>query len=469
MISGEEERLLNALAVEEAEGEVPIVVGEPLTRRHERLQHRNRATIDNFLGKGNRANAIAILPRYYGELLTWALQRYIEKKQWIVVRTLNYQAPEPVYIDVSTDYDKRENLLINGQLLIEKDNQHLIVTVDINLKWRNSVRVEGHARMKEEIEKFVSEVKSIADEQNIYRNKRIEFGERIRFLNLHPRSWDSIIVNPGIKREIRNNTVCFLYKKALWSKHKIPVKRGILLAGEPGTGKTVACKALMAEAEGITCITTSAYGLSADEYITELYEMAQDLSPCIVFIEDIDLIGQNREEYSYQSGPALLALLAVLDGVEEKQEIVTVATTNNLETLDKAIKHRPSRFDRVIKLSPPSLEERRKLISLLCQEIPVDESIQDYIARKSEHCTPAQLQEIIYSLAIEHSDELLEPQSTRMEVSKDDIDTIVSKINGSNKHQIGFIIQDNHNGEKMNLIATTKLNQTPETSTEDQE
>ena len=64
-----------------------------------------------------------------------------------------------------------------------------------------------------------------------------------------------------------------------------------------GTGKTVVCKALMAEAEEITCITTNAYSLDADKYVTELYELAQDLSPCIVFIEDIDLIGRNREEF----------------------------------------------------------------------------------------------------------------------------------------------------------------------------
>ena len=63
------------------------------------------------------------------------------------------------------------------------------------------------------------------------------------------------------------------------------------------TGKTVVCETLMAEAEEITCITTNTYSLDADKYVTELYELAQDLSPCIVFIEDIDLIRRNREEF----------------------------------------------------------------------------------------------------------------------------------------------------------------------------
>jgi ATP-dependent 26S proteasome regulatory subunit len=208
----------------------------------------------------------------------------------------------------------------------------------------------------------------------------------------------------------------------------------------------------MAEADGVTCITTNAYGLSADEYVTELYEMAQDLSPCIVFIEDIDLIGLNREEYHYQRGPALLSLLNVLDGVEEKRGIITVATTNNLETLDRAISQRPSRFDRVVKLSLPSLEERRELIGLLCQKIPLEEATQGYIARQMEYCTPAQLQEVIYSLVIEHSDKSPDGRRPNPEFSKDDIDCAISKVNGRNKRHLGFGIENNHIGKESTLI-----------------
>ncbi len=458
METNAEERLLEAIQEEEDEEfEVPERYGR-IAGRHERLQYKNKDAIENFLGKGDRANAVVMLPRYYGELLTWALQRHIEEKGWKIVRILGYRGSKPEYIDVSTDCDNYENLLKDGQLLLEKGDSHFIVTVDINLQWRNSVQVEGSAESKEEIERFVDRVEFIARKRNFYRGKKIEFGGRIQFLSVKDKSWDSIVMDPAIKREVRANTINFLDKKNRWAEYGIPQKRGVLLAGEPGTGKTVICKALMAEADGVTCITTNAYGLSGDEYVTELYEMAQDLSPCIVFIEDIDLIGLNREEYHYQSGPALLSLLNVLDGIEDKHEIVTVATTNNLESLDRAISQRPSRFDCVVKIPLPSLEERKELISLLCQKIPVDASTQDYIAHKAEHCTPAQLQEVIFSLAIQRPDELLEYQSTHLKVSKSDIDAVISKINGRNKYQIGFTIRGNHNGEKPDLAVTRKLN-----------
>jgi cell division protease FtsH len=306
------------------------------------------------------------------------------------------------------------------------------------------VQVHGPEEQKDRIKAFVDGVLKIAKEENFYRGKKIEFAGRIRFLSVKEKPWHSIILDRATKREIKANTVEFLRRAKRWQEFGIPQKRGVLLAGEPGTGKTLICKALMAEADGITCITTNAYCLSADEYINDLYEMAQDLSPCIVFIEDIDLIGLNREEYHYQHGPALLSLLAVLDGVEEKQEIVTVATTNNWEALDRAISHRPSRFDRVVKLSLPSLAERRQLVGLLCQKIPVDVPTQDYIASKAEDCTPAQLQEVVYGLAIEYREESSQTASLCLDISREDVDRAISKVNGKNRRRLGFDIENSH-------------------------
>lgn len=91
--------------------------------------------------------------------------------------------------------------------------------------------------------------------------------------------------------------------------------------------------------------------------------------------------------------------------LEEKQGIITVATTNNLQSLDRALSQRPSRFDHVIEIPLPTIEERKELVCLLCQKVPLDEDSREYIAQKAEHCTPAQLQEIIFSLAIEYQDE----------------------------------------------------------------
>jgi len=393
---------------------------------------RSQVATDEFLGEDLRACEVGMLPRYYCELLTWALHRYLEREGWFTVCIHGYCGPEPVYIDVNTG-DEISNLLSNGRLLVEHGDYRFVVTVDINPMSRCSVKVEGSAHSEDRIRAFVRGVMAITERENFYRGKKVEFSRRIRVLNILDRSWDSIAIDADTKADIQANTVSFLKHPDQWLRYAIPLKRGVLLAGEPGTGKTVICKALMAEADGITCITTNGYAIDDDDYISELYDLAADLSPSIVFIEDIDLIGRNRVESSYQRGPALLSLMSVLDGIEEYTEIVTVATTNCLETLDEALSHRPSRFDRVIMLTRPSTQQRREVVHRLCQRIPLKEQVQEYIAQKTEGFTPAQVQEVIYGLVIRWP-------ADRGELSFDtaDIDRAISRVNGRRRAHLGF-------------------------------
>ena len=442
-----EEFVLETIEEEDGE-EAETAVADRYEGRHQRLEEKNKAAVERFLGRGQRVHEVGIVPRYYGELLTWALKRYMGKRGWQVAQTLGYRGREPVYIDVNTNYEQRENVLMDGQMLVKRGSSRLIVTVDINLRWRNSVLVEGVASIKKEVSEFVVGVLTTAREQNFYRGKKLEFARRLRFLDLKQRSWDSIILDEGTKKEIKANTVGFLARGEHWAKYGIPRKRGVLLAGEPGTGKTIICKALMGEADGLTCITTSAYAIDVNEYINELYQLAEDLSPCLVFIEDIDLVGQNREEFGYQRGPALLSLLSALDGIEEKNGVVTIATTNCLETIDKALSERPSRFDRVIKLCRPRLEQRREMVSRLCQRISLGQALQEYVACKTAGCTPAQIQEVIYSLVIENPEE----KSTVATFSEHDIDHIISRMNGKNGHRLGFCTSNGNNSRNPNPV-----------------
>ena len=90
----------------------------------------------------------------------------------------------------------------------------------------------------------------------------------------------------------------------------------------------------MAEAVGITCIITNAWDLDYDCAV-QLYHLARGLSPCIVFIEDIDCIGQNRIKFGYHKGSALTSLITLLGNVEEHEGIVTVATASCMDAPGK--------------------------------------------------------------------------------------------------------------------------------------
>jgi hypothetical protein len=88
----------------------------------------------------------------------------------------------------------------------------------------------------------------------------------------------------------------------------------------------------------------------------------------------------------------------------------------------------------------------------LCQKIPLPEALQEYIARKTEGCTPAQIQEVIYSLVVENPDE----ESYIGNFTEHDMDRIISKINGRKGQGIGFYSANRNNGKKPDSIATTQ-------------
>ena len=411
-----------------------------------------KASIETFLGTKERIKDAVIQPRYYGQLLSWALQRYIERDGWKVVRTTGCYRLEPIFMDVNTDVEKTQKLIQNGCLFLVRAGERMSVTIDANMRSYNSVVVTGPACQAKQVNEFADEVKRIIKEENFYRGKKIVLGERIHFLDVPAKSWEDLVLDPATKDEIHANTVGFLAILKQYDSYGILPKRGVLLAGQPGTGKTLICKVIMAQSPGITCLTTNPYAFEGDpyirEYIAELYDLAQDLAPSIVFLEDIDQFAQSRAQHGYAKGATLLSLLSALDGVEEHEGIVTVATTNCLDTLDMAITERPSRFDRVIELNRPTLKERTELVSRLCRRIPLAEHIQAYIADKTEKFTPAQLQEVIYTLVIMRNQKGGVTGPTSFEFTTSEVDCAVRKIYGRRKDPLGFCSERNHNGHR---------------------
>ncbi len=419
MVETPEERLLHAAG----------------PRRAARLK-KHQDAVSRFLGKGKKVNATVIKPDYYGELLSWALDRYVEAGGWKVVRTLPYGEPAPRYIDVNTGCGKTENHLRDGTLLLAKGEDRLAATIELSFHTAHSVVVTGAEAREAMVKEFAAGLEKVCTEQNFYRGKKLEFQGRIRFLDICPRSWDSIALDEAIKKEIKVNTVGFLANGESLAKFGVPARRGIILVGEPGTGKTLICKALMADSEGITCLMSSSNLLEHGSYLGDLYRLAQDLAPCIVFIEDIDLIGQKRLDSA--RGSALLTLLSIMDGVEEQKQIVTIATTNYLDILDKALAQRPSRFDLVIELSRPGLGDRRKLVAALCRKAPLDPGVQEYLVARTEGHTPAQVQEVVYSLVIKHVQNNGHGDPALLSFTSEEVDAAVRKVGRDNGHHMGF-------------------------------
>ena len=405
------------------------VLYDPGKGTEEALNLKATETINRFLGEKSWVAETYTTKWYYGNLLAWTVKCVIKSRGWKIMSVLGYSLDEPVIRDIQTDYTKFESCVLDGQFLLEKNNIRLIIILGAS----NSVQIEGGEKHHRLVKSFIRSIGDFLNKHNFYRGKNLNFNGGISFLNAGQRDWDSVILDPAMKKEIRLNTIGFLKNCAQLEKYGVPPKRGIILAGEPGTGKTIVCKALMSEADKITCITTTADGMVMGGYIPELFSVAQALSPSIIFIEDIDFIGQERHD-SYRGTPPLISLLAEMDGIAEKNAIVTVATSNSFETLDKALSERPSRFDRVFRITRPAYQQRDELVKHISQKIPLSEDVREYIVEETNGFTPAQIQEVLHGMVIAR----FAQGEDIVQFNRRDVDSTIALLNIRRTGTIGF-------------------------------
>ena len=216
---------------------------------------------------------------------------------------------------------------------------------------------------------------------------------------------------------------------------KIP--RGILLYGKPGTGKTLIAKAIAGEAN-VPFISMSGSefiemfaGLGASR-VRKLFEKAKKISPCIVFIDEIDAIGSRRTSNSgaeSENNQTLNQLLVEMDGFESNETIIVLAATNRPEMLDKALL-RPGRFDRQITIPAPDLLGREEILKLYTKDKKMAEDVDlKEIAGDTAGFTGAELSNLLNEAAI------LATRNGHKEIGKDDIEAAVKKITvGLEKH-----------------------------------
>ncbi|MGN1269276.1 MAG: ATP-dependent zinc metalloprotease FtsH [Clostridia bacterium] len=187
---------------------------------------------------------------------------------------------------------------------------------------------------------------------------------------------------------------------------KIP--RGVLLCGQPGTGKTLIAKAIAGEAK-VPFISMSGSefiemfaGLGASR-VRKLFEKAKKIAPCIVFIDEIDAIGSRRASGSgaeTENNQTLNQLLVEMDGFDTEETIIVLAATNRPEMLDKALL-RPGRFDRRITIALPDMHGREEILKIHAKDkkFADDVSLKD-IAGDTAGFTGAELANILNEAAI---------------------------------------------------------------------
>ena len=202
--------------------------------------------------------------------------------------------------------------------------------------------------------------------------------------------------------------VDFLKNPERFNQMGAKIPRGVLLCGQPGTGKTLIAKAIAGEAK-VPFISMSGSefiemfaGLGASR-VRKLFEKAKKISPCIIFIDEIDAIGSRRNSGSgaeSENNQTLNQLLVEMDGFDTDETIIVLAATNRPEMLDKALL-RPGRFDRRITIGLPDMKGREAILKIHAKEKKFAEDVDlKSIAEDTAGFTGADLANILNEAAI---------------------------------------------------------------------
>ena len=187
----------------------------------------------------------------------------------------------------------------------------------------------------------------------------------------------------GLKNEvlkIREMVELPMRHPELFDKIGIEAPKGVLLYGPPGTGKTLLAKAVAGEtnAHFISLsgpeIMGKYYGES-EEKLREIFTQAEENSPSIIFIDEIDSIAPKRDEVSGDVEKRIVSqLLTLMDGMKSRGKVVVIAATNRPDSIDPALR-RPGRFDREIEIGIPDDKERFEILSIHTRGMPIDKNV----------------------------------------------------------------------------------------------
>ena len=203
--------------------------------------------------------------------------------------------------------------------------------------------------------------------------------------------------------------VNYLHDPSKYQEIGASMPKGILLVGPPGTGKTMLAKAVAGEAN------VPFFSMSGSEFVEmfvgmgaskvrDLFKQAKEKAPCIVFIDEIDAIGQKRSGGQYggndEREQTLNQLLTEMDGFEGNNGVIILAATNRPESLDPALT-RPGRFDRRVPVELPDLKGREAILQVHAKKIKVAEDVDfNKIARMASGASGAELANIVNEAAL---------------------------------------------------------------------
>jgi hypothetical protein len=316
---------------------------------------------------------------------------------------------------------------------------------------RYGVTVEIVATRPEAAVAAGKELRALAVEHNVFRGQVVSFGRTMfddhqSALQLHRRTVidpEQLILPTATFDDVRRQVIGVARHRDRLRASGQHLKRGLLLYGPPGVGKTHTVRHLIGELTGTTVIELTGDTLGA---IKEACSIARTLQPAMIVVEDVDLIAEERDHYG-GSSPLLFTLLNEMDGLDEDADVVFLLTTNRAELLEPALAARPGRVDQAVHIDLPDGDSRRRLIELYAGGLDVDLGAIDDVIERTAGVTASFLKELLRRAAVvaverEPADGAPDAAHDGLHVSTDDLEAALVELldtrNAMTRAALGF-------------------------------
>ena len=314
-----------------------------------------------------------------GLLMLSELPRFLAEQQLVVRMTTHFvncgnTETDPAYTDVKVDVDTEVQVPSGCTLLVESqdpEKTRLVISIFIDSEGDTRLSI-NYNQNDEEAQRLATTFH--ADFERFF----IEHGPLngsvftggFSFLPRDTGASAKIVLSSEVNKSVDRHITGFIRVRGELLAQGQEVNRGIILAGAPGTGKTLLIRSIIEQNPDQTVIVMSPEHAAERGKVAQMIKMASNYAPSILVLEDIDNgVGIHR---NLRDHPILAEFLNSMDGVARNNGIFTIASTNYLDRMDPALRDRPGRFCRVIQVPVPNQECRHRLLSNLATEFGFD-------------------------------------------------------------------------------------------------
>ncbi|WP_322936317.1 ATP-binding protein [Nocardioides bizhenqiangii] len=281
-------------------------------------------------------------------------------------------------------------------------------------------------------EQLARRLRELALELNVYRGQvvsfgRSMFGERGSLLRIRERptmAADELILPDTTFEDLRRQVVGVARNSARLRAAGQHLKRGLLLYGPPGVGKTHSVRYLISELVGTTVVELTGETLHG---IREACSVARSLQPSMIVVEDVDLIAEERSHHGGET-PLLFTLLNEMDGLDDDSDVVFLLTTNRADLLEPALAARPGRVDQAVHIDVPDRDSRRRLIELYRGSLEIDLGRLETVLDRTDGVTASFLKELLRRAAVVASDRDQQAEGVPLRATADDLDSALDDL-----------------------------------------